>query len=234
MYLRSARYYDALYGFKDYKATSKAVDALIRKENPEASRILDVACGTGKHLAELSSGYEVEGLDLNTGLLEIARARCPAATFHQGDMSDFQLDTSFDVITCLYSSISYVKTRERLFSAIRAMAAHLTRGGILLIEPWFTPETYWVGHLAANFVDEPDLKISWMYVSAIKDGMTILDIHYQVGTPQGVTQFRELHELGLFTREDHLAAFAEAGLVATYDEVGFFGRGLYVARAGGA
>ena len=106
MYLRSARYYDALYGFKDYKATSKAVDALIRKENPEASRILDVACGTGKHLAELSSGYEVEGLDLNTGLLEIARARCPAATFHQGDMSDFQLDTSFDVITCLFSSIS--------------------------------------------------------------------------------------------------------------------------------
>jgi hypothetical protein len=46
-----------------------------------------------------------------------------------------------------------------------------------------------------------------------------------------VEHFTELHELGLFTVEQHLAAFRAAGLAAEHDPEGPMGRGLYVAAA---
>src|SRR4030095_7263880 len=110
MFTKSAQFYDALYHFKDYAAAAEQLHALIQETCPGASTLLDVACGTGKHLEYLRAYYRVEGLDLNAQLLEVARKRCPGVLFHQGNMVDFNLDRSFDVVTCLFSSIGYVKT----------------------------------------------------------------------------------------------------------------------------
>jgi len=41
------------------------------------------------------------------------------------------------------------------------------------------------------------------------------------------------HELALYTREEVLGLFAQAGLAVTHDREGIFGRGLYVARPAG-
>jgi ubiquinone/menaquinone biosynthesis C-methylase UbiE len=45
-----AKYYDLLYGFKDYKREAETIRELIRtyKQSPGAD-LLEVACGTGKH-----------------------------------------------------------------------------------------------------------------------------------------------------------------------------------------
>ena len=47
---RSAHIYDAYYRFLDYPAASRQLYALIQQLNPNAKTLLDVACGTGKHL----------------------------------------------------------------------------------------------------------------------------------------------------------------------------------------
>jgi ubiquinone/menaquinone biosynthesis C-methylase UbiE len=78
MFERSAELYDAFYAFKDYAGEAEKLDALIRLRVPGARTLLDVACGTGKHLAELASRYEVEGLDLDPSLLAVARERLRA------------------------------------------------------------------------------------------------------------------------------------------------------------
>jgi ubiquinone/menaquinone biosynthesis C-methylase UbiE len=228
MYTKSATFYDALYSFKDYTATSKELQRLLQQLIPNAESLLDVACGTGKHLEYLRDYYDVEGLDLNPDLLEIARRRCPGVPFHQANMVDFQLDHKFDVITCLFSSIGYVKTVENFERTVSTMARHVRPGGVVIIEPWFTPDTYWTGTITANFVEEPELKIAWMYTSEVEDQVSVLDIHYLVGTPEGIDHFDERHEIGLFTREDYLGAFSRAGLEVLYDSVGLFGRGMYV------
>lgn len=233
MFTKSALHYDALYAFKDYEGAARAITAFVNDKAPGARTLLDVACGTGKHVETLRNDFEAEGLDLNADLLEIARSRCPGVRFHQADMTGFDLGRKFDVVTCLFSSIAYVKTLDRLDSAIAAMARALSPGGLLLVEPWFTPESYWVGNLVSNHVDQPELKISWMYLSERRDRLSVLDIFYQVGTPKGVRQFRETHELGLFTAGEYENAFRSAGLEPAHDPDGFFGRGLYWARAGG-
>ena len=230
MYTKSARFYDAIYHFKDYIEASQRIHSLIQQINPYARTLLDVGCGTGKHLELWRETLQVEGLDLSPEMLEIARGRCPGVPFYQGNMVNFDLGHSFDVITCLFSSIGLVKTVKNMYTAVENMARHLNPQGILLIEPWFTPENYWVGRLTANFVDQPDLKIAWMYVSEIDGRVSITHINFMVGTPKGITHFTERLENGLFTHEEYQDAFRRVDLEVEYNPVVLFNRGLYIGK----
>jgi SAM-dependent methyltransferase len=228
VYSKSAPYYDALYAFKDYGEASGKLVGLLEERRPGARTLLDVACGTGRHLEVLRERYEVEGVDINPDFVATARARLPGTRIHESDMRDFDLGRRFDIVTCLFSSIAYMRTYEDARRAIGAMARHLEPGGVLALEPWFTPDSYWVDRLTVNQVDEPDLKITWMYRSEREGTEALLDIHYLVGTTAGVKFFRERHRLGLFTREQYVGALADAGLRVEFDEEGLFQRGLYL------
>ncbi len=138
----SAEFYDALYSLKDYATEADAVHELIQKRCPSARSLLDVACGTGKHLERLQGAYIVEGVDLDERLLAGAGARLPGVPLHATDMHDFNLGRRFDAITCLFSAIGYARTIEGLTDSVRTMARHLEPHGVLIIEPWYTPETW--------------------------------------------------------------------------------------------
>lgn len=229
MFTKSAAFYDAIYNFKDYAAESSLAHTLIQhyKRNTGTS-LLDIACGTGHHAQYLRENYEVEGLDLDPGLLEVARQRLPELTFHQADMVNFSLSTPFDVVTCLFSAIGYAKTTGKLAQTVQNIARHLRPGGVALVEPWLFPEQFNTNHIGAVFVDQPRLKISRMNTSSIADGVSTLHFHYLVGTPEGITYFTEDHELGLFTDADYRAALAGAGLETHFDAYGLDGRGMYI------
>ncbi len=229
MFERSARFYDAIYSFKDYAAEVEKLHELIQRYNPEATSLLDVACGTGKHLELLREHYDVEGLDLDANLLEIAQERNPGATFHAGDMVDFALGRTFDVVTCLFSSIGYVQTPDNLDAATKSLAKHVAPGGLLLIEPWLTPDAYEVGHVFLLSVDEADLKIARMNSSRRSGDVSIMDFDYLVGTWGEVDHFTECHRLGLFTQQDHLQTIERAGMEPLETTDLRMGRGLYVA-----
>ena len=231
MFAESARYYDQLYAFKDYDSASQKLHEIIRARRPFAGTLLDVACGTGKHIEWLRQYYQVEGLDLNPKLLQIAGTRLPNVALHLGDMTEFELGRRFDVITSLFSSIAYVRTIENFRKTFHCFVRHLNPGGLIILEPWFTPEDYRTDTITANFVNESDLKIVWMYTSRRRDRVAIMDIHYMVGTPAGINVFTELHEMGLFTRDEYEGAFTDVGLRVEHDPVGLFNRGLYVGVA---
>jgi SAM-dependent methyltransferase len=231
VFRQSARYYDAVYSWKDYAGEAERVHELVQARKPGAASLLDVACGTGAHLAELRRWYRCAGLDLEPELLAVARERLPDVPLLQGDMRDFDLGRRFDAVTCLFSSIGYMRTVEELEAAVAAMARHLEPGGVLLVEPWLTPEAVRVPHVAAVFVDEPELKIARLNNIEVEERRSSFDFHYLVGTSDGVEHFTERHDLTLFTREEQLAAFQAAGLAVEHDEEGLMGRGLYIGVA---
>lgn len=229
MFTKTAAFYDAIYQWKNYALESEKLHKLIQKhKRSSANTLLDVACGTGMHLQFLSRNYEASGLDIDEEMVKVARQRCPKIVFHQGDMLTFDLKRRFDIVTCLFSSIGCVKTLENLQRAIANMTRYLQPGGVLVIEPWFTLEQWKPGSVHSIFVDQPEFKIARMNVSKTQGRLAILEMHYLVGTPQGVNHCTECHEMGLFAHDEYLDAFRQARLDVLHDPEGLMGRGIYL------
>jgi ubiquinone/menaquinone biosynthesis C-methylase UbiE len=71
VFSESAAFYDAIDGaFKDYRAESARIAAMLRAVQPTVRTVLDVACGTGEHvrLLRADNGVLVDGLDMDPGL----------------------------------------------------------------------------------------------------------------------------------------------------------------------
>jgi len=234
MFSESTELYDFIYSeFKNFNEEASQIAALLKEKCPEARRLLDVGCGTGRHAAALigEHGYEVDGLDIESGFLEIARVRCPDGNFFRGDMASFDLGSTYDAVLCLFSSIGYVRTLERLVLAARSIRRHVAPGGVAIIEPWFTPEVFRGGAVHMTVVDREELKISRVNRTEIRDGVSWMDFQYLVADPHEIRHLREIHELGLFTvAEMHEALGAGGFREVEFDPQGLTGRGLYLAR----
>jgi len=231
MFSESADLYDKIYTkLKNYHDEAEKVGVWIKQLRPNAKSVLDVACGTGEHDRFLGAEYQVDGIDLNPEFVRIAKNKNPAGHYHVADMIDFDLGKRYDVLVCLFSSIGYVRTIQNLHRTLTSFNQHLNDGGIMLVEPWFTPDTWNPGVLHITTVDEDQFKVCRMNISETKDGLAFFTFHYLVGTPKGVAHFTENHTLGLFSATEMKTAFAATDLSVKYDDQGIFGRGLYIAQ----
>jgi SAM-dependent methyltransferase len=233
MFSESAAWYDHFYGGKDYAAEARRVSELIRERRPGARTLLDVACGTGRHLERLRQDFDGEGLDLDDGLLAVARRRLPGMRLTRADMADFDLGRRFDAVTCLFSSVGYLATVERLRAAVGAMARHLEPGGVLVVEPWILPDAWIEGTTTVEVVEDGDRKLVRVIASSRDGAMSMLRVHYAVAAGGEVVSADERHQLRLFTHDEYAAAFLAAGLDTSWDPEGLIGRGLLIGVAPG-
>ena len=229
MYGQLANYYDEIYHLKDYQKEAEKIETLIQQHKKSAgNHLLDVACGTGNHIAYLKQQYNAEAVDSSPEMLRIARKKHPEVVFHRGDMTSFKLNNRFDIITCLFSAIGHVKTKARMRKAVQNMASHLQPGGLMILEPWITPANFRKGLIGSDFVDKPNLKIARINISKVQGPVSALEFHYLIGTPGKVQHVIDRVSLGLWTHEEHLEAFRDAGLEVSFDSEGLMGRGLYL------
>ena len=236
MYDRSAALYDAIYrGIgKDYAAESAEIAGLIRARRPDASTLLDVACGTGGHLEHLREVFTAEGLEASSHMAAIARSKLgDGVPVHEDDMRRFDLGRRFDAVTCLFSSIGYLRTPDELGMALAAMARHLEPDGVLVVDPWFFPDAWLDGHVTALAASDDGIAIARVSTSHRLGRISLLDYHYTVATSEGVDRFTERHELTLFTQAEYESALAVAGFTdIAFDPAPLQGRGRFVATLG--
>lgn len=238
--MNSAQLYDLIYSNKDYQSEAKTIDELIKRYQPSAQSLLDVACGTGNHLQYLKQDYQCKGVDLDPDILAEAKRKHPDVPFYEGDMQTLYMGERFDAVICLFSAIGYVQTRAGLAKAIKAMGQHVARRGVLIVEPWITPENFRRGDKGLTVVETDDVNIVRMNTSkrrvlegspdtdGTKDEVSRLEMHYMVGTADSITTFSEVHDLGLFSNELYAKAFQDAGFGLQLDHDGLSGRGLFV------
>src|SRR5262249_40984404 len=153
---------------------------------PHARTLLDVGCGTGEHAKFLKQYYAVDGIDLNSNYIDSARLKNPAGRYYCADMSNFELGTNYDVVTCLFSAIGYLKTIEAVEQAIACMARHVRPGGSLIVEPWFPPTGWKPGVLSVNTGETKEGMVCRMALSRRGGDLSVISLHYLYGTRQGV------------------------------------------------
>jgi ubiquinone/menaquinone biosynthesis C-methylase UbiE len=231
LYRELARYYDLIYSFKDYKKEAVRIKALISKYRESGGKeLLDVACGTGHHLEYLKDEFSCIGVDISNEILEVARKNVEGVVFKHADMATLNLGKKFDVITCLFSSIGYLKNYTNLRKTIRNFSMHLKKGGVVLIEPWFTKSTYKPGGVHMDTYDGKDIKIARLNVSELKGNLSVMDMHYLIAErSKGVKHFVDRHELGLFEVDETLKIMKAAGLQSKFLKHGLMReRGMFV------
>lgn len=94
--------------------------------------VLDAGCGTGRVAIELARrGVAVTGVDLDTDMLDRARAKAPDIPWHGADLATLDLGRPFDVVVAAGNVIPFVAEADRP-AAVGAMARHLAPGGRLV------------------------------------------------------------------------------------------------------
>ena len=94
--------------------------------------VLDAGCGTGRVGRELHRrGVDVVGVDLDAEMLETARARCPSATWIEGDIGAIRLDRTFDIVLMAGNVINFVIPELRR-QALENLVQHLRPTGLLI------------------------------------------------------------------------------------------------------
>lgn len=229
--------YDAIYGSrgKDWLGEADMLTERIRTRRPGAGSVLDVACGTGAHLVRLADHFPTaDGVELSPGMRDVAAAKVPGGTVHLADMRYFDLGRTYDAIVCMCYGIAFTTSTDELRTVFERMYAHLEPGGVVVVEPWWTPETFLPGFFTASAYQDEHRAISRVSHS-VRDGKTSrMTIHYTVADATGVDHFTELDVLSLFHREEYTAAFEAAGFAVEFEEGGPTGRGLYLATKPGA
>jgi SAM-dependent methyltransferase len=233
-----AVWYDAIYDArgKDYPHEASALLAVARGLGGEPRSVLDVACGTGRHLEALRDQVdEVAGVDASGDMLAIAARRLgPGVPLTRTGFTSLDLGRDFDLVTCLFSSIGHVRDGEELDAAVAAMSHHVAPGGALLIEPWLTPDRVREGHVDLVTARTDDGVVARAASSSTDgDGVVVLHFAWAIATPGAVQTAEETLRMPLFTAERYLAAVGSAGLEGEWrDEVPALGagRGLLIGR----
>ena len=106
-------YYDEIMEMIEYDGW---VD-LVKKYLTPDSKILDLACGSGTFAISLANdGYNVSGLDLSKEIIDVAIEKMKTnrveIDFSVKDMTDFSYDNNFDIITCFFDSVNFLKKYE--------------------------------------------------------------------------------------------------------------------------
>jgi ubiquinone/menaquinone biosynthesis C-methylase UbiE len=233
MFSKSAVLYDQIYGtLKNYNQECRNIHSLLQEQHKSARSLLDVACGTGEHAYLLKSqfGYKVDGIDLDAGLLAIAKDKNSDGIFCQDDMIHFKMEKTYDAIICLFGSIGYVQTLDKVVASLQRFKEHLKDDGIIILEPWFQPGVLTPNKIYLNTAEDKDLSTARMTYIQINDRISTLHFEYLIGTSGNISHQVETHKLGLFTIDEMKASFQSAGLKVDYDPEGISGKGLYIAK----
>ena len=126
--------------YAECEASRAEVDFIVEKLGLQpGARILDLCCGQGRHLMELTRrGFDVVGFDISAYMLdrcrEIAAKEGIQPTLVQGNMRDLSFDAEFDAVINMRTSFGYLESENEDQRALEGICRALKPGGRFLTD----------------------------------------------------------------------------------------------------
>ena len=137
-----AHFYDLFYADKNYAAETEFILELSSTFGLMPKTLLDMGCGTGKHLDEFVKRHvKCDGFDKSTEMLVQARKRLSEknVTLTEANLTDFKNGKSYDLVVAMFSAFGYLVDNNQLLSGLRTAYKHLLPGGLFIFDGWFGP-----------------------------------------------------------------------------------------------
>ena len=180
--------------------------------------VLELGSGGGNNASHMKRSFALTLVEPSDGMREMSRQLNPECTHLPGDMRDVRLGRTFDAVF-VHDAVMYMTTEDELRAALQTVAAHLAPGGVALVAPDVTRETFSEATDHGGGEDESGRQARYLEWTLLPepDGTTYT-VHYAflLREPDGsVRVAHDVHVEGLFPRATWLQLFDEVGLVAT-------------------
>jgi SAM-dependent methyltransferase len=131
-YDKFARYYDRAMG--DRSTAGLFLVSLLKRHAPTAQTLIEFGCGTGAMLDIFKKDYEVSGVDNCPQMLEIASCKIPNAHLKLADLTQLELDNTFDIVCCLFDTLNHLLAYEDWIKVFNVAKKHLNHGGVFVFD----------------------------------------------------------------------------------------------------
>ena len=200
-------FYHILYKERDYKEAKAFIEKITTYLNiPENGKILDLACGKGRHSIHLNNlGYDVTGLDLSKQ--SIAFAKQFENEFLHFDVHDMSkpYHSKFDAVFNLFTSFGYFENEEDNQNTINSIKENLKKYGIGIID--FLNAQYIIDNLVPDEIKTVN-DITFTLKRFVENDYIVKDISFVY--EENSYNFQE--RVKAFTLNDFKAMFAKANI----------------------
>ncbi len=137
-----AHFYDLYYANKEYSGEVDFVLDLASRFGTRPGSLLDMGCGTGRHLEEfVRRGIKCDGFDLSPDMLAQARQRMAGkdVTLYEGNLISFENGKRYDLVVAMFAVMGYLTENEQMLAGLRTACKHLHTEGLFIFDGWFGP-----------------------------------------------------------------------------------------------
>jgi len=142
-----AKYYDIVYqkypGARQTQREIDLIERIVEKYSavPLSGKLLDIACGTGRHLIPLrKQGYDVDGVDESPWMLKELQAKAHQdniglGKLQVGDIKRIRMHGGYTGAFCFFNAFGEIaRSINEGRKALRKISSLLVKGGWLLID----------------------------------------------------------------------------------------------------
>jgi SAM-dependent methyltransferase len=125
-----------IYQHRDETEAERAIELIATNlAGRQIDRVLDLACGAGRHTKVLRERWWTVGLDLSMSLLRVARRESPDGPYVRADMRELPFaEESFDLVVNLFTSFGYFDDDSEHVRVLSCLSEAMRHGGTLVID----------------------------------------------------------------------------------------------------
>ena len=203
---------------EEYAEEAAFVATVLRSAAIPVHDVLELGSGGGNNVWHLKSSFAMTLVDVSDEMLEVSRRLNPECDHHLGDLRTARLGRTFDAVF-IHDAVEYMATEDDLRRAIVTAFVHCRPGGVAVIVPDRTSETFeeTTDHGGTDGADGRGVRyLEWEWDPDPADSWALTEYAFLLREVDGSVRIvHETHRLGLFSRRTWLRLLTEAGFDAT-------------------